>query len=153
MAQDFALCLLVLMLPMDASVKLKELQRDAVTRGRKWLDDGLQSLNEQELRSLAFLLSVSLARGDDVKRIVERNNLQWLQHAVQSLSRQNLAAVCKAFDVGQRKDKRKARVDGLCAAFVQGVDSQARGLLKTHRSVCFALRQVICTLRGLFGHP
>eukprot|EP00435_Cladocopium_sp_Y103_P027207 s2211_g6.t1 len=188
MAQDFALCLLPLMLPMDVSVKLKELQRDAVTRGRKWLDNRLQSLNEQGLRSLASLLSILLARGDDVKKIVERlsqkiwveesmrvadysfsasvqrlcedasdkgvswlkevltdeaevftrwrarNNLQWLQHAVQTLTRQNLAAVCKAFGVDQKKDKRKAPVDELCAAFVQHVDSQARGLLKTHRS-------------------
>eukprot|EP00435_Cladocopium_sp_Y103_P064043 s292_g25.t1 len=155
MAQDFAFRLLLLMLPMDVSVKLKELQSGAVTHGRKWLDDGLKSLNEDEVRSLASLLSVSFARGDDVEKIVvrlsqkmwleestrvadysfrtsvgrlcedasakgvswlkdvlkdevefltrwaARNNLQWLQHAVEELQRRNLAAVCKAFGIEQ----------------------------------------------------
>eukprot|EP00435_Cladocopium_sp_Y103_P042368 s2845_g11.t1 len=48
---------------MDVSVKLKELQSGVVTNGRKWLDDGLGKVNTDELRSLASLLSVSVAEG------------------------------------------------------------------------------------------
>eukprot|EP00435_Cladocopium_sp_Y103_P016720 s4174_g4.t1 len=86
MAQDSAaVFVLLLMLPMDVSVKLKELRSGAVTHGRKLLDDGLESLNEDDLRSLASLLSVSFVRGDDIEKFVERLSQKiWLEESMRA---------------------------------------------------------------------
>eukprot|EP00435_Cladocopium_sp_Y103_P026692 s3009_g6.t1 len=85
-AQDslvFRLFCVLLLLPMDVSVKLRELQSGAVADGRRWLEDALQSLNQGEARRIAALLPLSFARGDALK-LMRKKLLQkmWLEESL-----------------------------------------------------------------------
>eukprot|EP00435_Cladocopium_sp_Y103_P007549 s1837_g2.t1 len=54
-------------------------------------------------------------------RWAARNNLQWLEHAVNGLSQTNLAAVCKAFGTYQQQGQPKPSVKEMQDGLVQGV--------------------------------
>eukprot|EP00435_Cladocopium_sp_Y103_P016649 s3381_g4.t1 len=101
LVQGCASRLLLLTFPMHVSLKLKELQSGVGANGRKWLDESLAKWKMDVLRSLASLLSLSVAgarKKEDVevellRRKAAGKGLQWLEDAARKGGRKRLQKV------------------------------------------------------------
>eukprot|EP00435_Cladocopium_sp_Y103_P025000 s1881_g6.t1 len=84
---------------LDVSVKQQELQSGAVADGRKWVEDALNLLNEDQVRRIGALLPLSFARGDALK-VMRKKLLQkmWLEESLRVAEcslQESLHRLCK----------------------------------------------------------